>query len=258
MFNSIYNEPRKSKREMLGSVRLEYGESIGDSKLIARNTVRYAVRMPDGSSRVRIRLHNTDVCEFAYKPGADSPHAVKLNSGGFKTRTTRDRLDSALNKHGIRIHTDRGVWTVNTAAGSFSFVDGEAFKLPSGKPCRPAAVRLEKESARHKRFDNLIKAYIAAMRKNGIPTDSLGDPIIFDWNPHAIGEHVLLDWLKSKYVFLKLAFYACTFSGLSETGAAIFIQDYNRERNTRGRGSMARLLESKVRRYFRRGLGFQV
>lgn len=256
MFNSVYNEPRKSKREMLSAVRLEAGESIGDSKLIARNTVRYAVRMPDGSCEVRVRLHATDVCTFLFKPGADSPHAVKLNSGGFKTRTTRDRLDSALRKHGVTIHTDRGVWTVNTAAGSFSFVDGEAFKLPSGKPCRPAAVRLEKESKRHKQFDKLIKAYIAAMREHGIPETGAGDPFIFDWNPHAIGESILLDWLKTKYVFLAIAWHALLLSGMTEQGAAYWIRKYNTER---GKPSRDRTyMESKVRRYFRRGLGFQV
>ena len=58
-----------------------------------------------------VRLHNTDVVNI-YKNGCYS-----LNSGGWRTRTTQDRINTYSP---IRVYADKGTWHI----GAIVFVDG--------------------------------------------------------------------------------------------------------------------------------------
>src|SRR6188768_2137912 len=77
-------------------------------KRIANNTVKYERANGD----VVYRLHNTDVV---------TKHAngtFTLNSGGWKTVTTKDRINLYAP---ARVHSDKGVWYVRNGV---PFYDG--------------------------------------------------------------------------------------------------------------------------------------
>lgn len=73
-----------------------------DSKKIANNT--YQEKIPGG---VRIRLHNTPVVVF-YENGK-----IVLNSGGWQTVTTKDRINRNLGHFGFYVNSIDGRWYVN-------------------------------------------------------------------------------------------------------------------------------------------------
>ena len=72
-----------------------------ENRPIANNTrvIRRSEKM------IVIRLHNTDIITF-YENGA-----IGLNSGGWKTVTTKDRMNRFTPRN-IAISTDRGIWYV--------------------------------------------------------------------------------------------------------------------------------------------------
>lgn len=85
---------------------------VGRIERIANNTFRY--RTDDG--REIIRLHVTDIIE-KFPNGK-----VKLDSGGWKTSTTKSRLDMS----GYQVYSDRGIWKVHDRKRDISvpFYDG--------------------------------------------------------------------------------------------------------------------------------------
>jgi hypothetical protein len=71
-----------------------------DRKVLGNNT---ALERRDNGT-IAVRLHNTDVVVF------HPDYRVVLNSGGFKTKTTKDRLNSYS---GHRVYVRKGVWLVD-------------------------------------------------------------------------------------------------------------------------------------------------
>jgi hypothetical protein len=78
------------------------GSRIGSIR-IGNNT--YLESYVDGCSvdRICVRLHETNIVEF----WADG--RVILNSGGYRTVTTKERINQFIRPAG-RIHQDAGVW----------------------------------------------------------------------------------------------------------------------------------------------------
>lgn len=76
-------------------------EFTGKPKKVSHNTVEYTRK--DGT-RV-IRFHLTDIVEFL------TDGSVRLNSGGFRTFTTKDRLNQYV-PQGWRIWAEKGTWYV--------------------------------------------------------------------------------------------------------------------------------------------------
>ena len=70
------------------------------SRKIGNNT--YLIRRGEN---IAIRLHNTDI--VIYYPNGK----IVLNSGGWRTPTTKDRINSAL-RHEYRISQDKGIWYI--------------------------------------------------------------------------------------------------------------------------------------------------
>jgi len=68
-----------------------------ESKVLADNTVEY--KKPDGTTV--IRFHHTDIIETA------PDGTITLNSGGWKTMTTKDRMNSFQNV--TRIVQEKGL-----------------------------------------------------------------------------------------------------------------------------------------------------
>lgn len=80
-------------------------------KRIANNTFKYA--RPDGTTVVR--LHLTDIIETL------PDGRVRLNSGGWKTVTTKDRFNKYTP---YRVWSDKGTWYVHHEGAKAPFFDG--------------------------------------------------------------------------------------------------------------------------------------
>ena len=107
---------------------------------IANNTIQYEA--PDGT-RV-VRLHRTDIIKFL--PSGE----VELNSGGWHTHTTRERLNSLS---GIRVTPDRGVWYANDVP----FFDGIRFKDGVAVNATDAETELASRRKLAKKINNFVR-----------------------------------------------------------------------------------------------------
>jgi len=97
---------RRTKKEIMENVK-----DAVDSKLIANNTIEYH---KDNGTRV-IRLHLTDIITF-HPDGS-----VTLNSGGYKTATTKSRINELAP---VIITQKSSVWYVYYSGKEYIFKDG--------------------------------------------------------------------------------------------------------------------------------------
>lgn len=110
---------RTTKRAMLSGVAY-----VGVAKKIDNNTVRY--QRADGSTV--IRLHRTDIITHRVDG------CCVLNSGGWRTSTTRNRLQ-AYAPAGIRVFQRKGEWFICKAGdwdNAIPFEDGTVI-TPGGE-----------------------------------------------------------------------------------------------------------------------------
>lgn len=125
-------------------------------KIICRNTFRFT---QDGETV--IRLHSTDIVRKL----ADG--SVVLNCGGWKSATTKDRMNSHL-PAGYRLSQERGVWSVN----GVPYFDGMNIPYDVVKP--------QKASAKAEKTDLALRAsirkFVAKCDKfECLPAPSSGD-----------------------------------------------------------------------------------
>lgn len=152
---------------------------VGKGRVVARNTWRY--QTADGVEH--IRLHGTDVVDFLPKG------KVRLNSGGWKTVTTKDRINSFSP---FKVYSDRGVWMVYADRESglqpIPFFDGivlpDAFKMPPGKR--------ERLITSQEKLKAQIKAVVAKAIVPGkpLPMPEMGDCFLCMAEASQIAERV--------------------------------------------------------------------
>lgn len=72
------------------------------------------------SNEVHIKYHSTSVAVFL------SDGDIWLNSGGWRTTTTKRRINAALNGTGWRVWQDGGVWYIGKVSENvkYTFTDG--------------------------------------------------------------------------------------------------------------------------------------
>ena len=173
-------------KELLKTARVQ-----ANGKKINNNT--YVV--PDGEN-VAIKLHKTNIVTFA------PDGTITLNSGTWRTPTTKDRINTALGDQGMQITANKGLWYI----GGSIFYDGITIK--DGivlNPQVPQDMELYK-----KQVDKLVKAYINGfvdhIVKNGLEEPSGGDcwPCHLkaeDGRPDAMGvDHYLSHFAEQYYV----------------------------------------------------------
>lgn len=90
-----------------------------NGRKIANNT--YAERRGEA---IAIRLHSTDILTF------DKDGSIVANTGGWKTVTTKARLNEYL-PNGYRISQDRGIWYWYGSGACAMFNDGD--RIVNGK-----------------------------------------------------------------------------------------------------------------------------
>lgn len=149
---------RTTKRKMLEGV-----ENVIKSKIIANNTLE--IDFQNGIKA--IRLHNTNIITFQ-KNGN-----IILNSGGWRTLTTKDRLNQYTP---FTIFSVKGIWYISKNGyekkGAVVFYDRITFDKNlelKGKIKKVNLKKIEKEKKKIKNFVNLID------KMEKIPIPSGGD-----------------------------------------------------------------------------------
>lgn len=189
-----------------------------NSKKLANNT--YAIRNEDNS--ISIKLHQTSI--ITYYPGG----RIVLNSGGYKTSTTKARLNefspfSVSQKDGIWSICKQGEWNK-----SVLFKDGMSFN--HGK-----FVGFNKSDADERKLRKQIKDYSKLVSKSlPLPMPSGGDCWLCSIlkNDNKDNSH-LISHLKEGYVVPSLVKTALESAGCSPQGngsiwfARTFQKDFN-------------------------------
>lgn len=155
-FLQLGSDPLELVTDKRGKVR--------DSLRLENNTT--AFRRPDG---IAVQLHDTDVVTFR------NDGTVVLNSGGWDTLTTRDRMNRYA--PGARVYRHEGKTRVAVGGRSFFLIDGFRYRPDTGEVLTDPAILQELEG----RAD-LLKAAKKAARKwvrsmNAEEARELGDKL---------------------------------------------------------------------------------
>lgn len=134
-----------------------------------------------------VRLHATDVIEFH----ADG--RIILNSGGWKTSTTKDRMNKFAP---VRISQARGLWTVNYAGQSYPYADGMTLH-PDGS-VSGAGDDPKAELKLMKSIAAFAKGYMGEFDSGNIPAPGNGDCWICLMGMPDNGSH-FLSHIEEKY-----------------------------------------------------------
>lgn len=129
-------------------------DPVTSSKRVDNNTME--IHYANGNTAYR--LHDTDV--VTKLPNGD----IVLNSGGWKTNTTKDRINTYAN--GIYISQVKGIWYVK----GYQFKDGMVVH-PDGS-ITGAAKPNDKKIDKAKRD---IDKFVALITENNLPQPSSGD-----------------------------------------------------------------------------------
>jgi hypothetical protein len=233
MFGQYSDNPqsRRGKGVMLTQVEQAHGVTLDRKavKVLARNTLDYT--LPDG--RRIVRLHDTDVVTIA------PDGSITLDSGGWRTVTTKDRMNLALPSSWC-VYSNRG-WFVRTPKGEFPYSDGAQFKA-DGTPAHLA--RLERDAKQVAKDKALVAKFLKKAREKGW-ADPAGDPWVFSQPDRS----VMMDWLRSGYFTARLC--ALAFEGqFSPLGVDMHL----RKMASQG-GKPDNYLSGKIRKYIYKSLG---
>lgn len=185
------------------------------SKIIARNTFEWY--KPTGV-RV-IRLHYTDIIEIAND-------RVVLNSGGYRTPTTKERMNRFQDQ--ATIYQGKGVWYVKGKNDDHACVYYDGIVIDGGK-CT-GENHSDKEYKRIQKDLKLIKRYIDKMKKlDKLPIPDNGDCLycrVGKTSEYCVREH-----LKEQYVHGSLIYNALKWKGYEKTIIPYMIFEINKMRD---------------------------
>lgn len=242
-----------TKAELLATAKQidgrDFIDSLATARLVAKNTLRYSVFRKPGIESVCTIYHTTRILDCTYDNQIQSRPllAVTIDSGGWNTLTTRDRLNRFL-PHGWHVYTDSGILFVTTPAGTFQNVDGATYD-GSGKPLAP---ELHKDSrAAAILLKRKIDKFCRAIDSEGFPAPDAGDPWVTDWNPRNMGQDVLTEWLDSCYVNGSFIAAALARKGVTDAGIGMAFRDMQRDNDSHWKARIKRA----CRDYFKAGFG---
>lgn len=248
-FKTAGDVPRELHREFHFSHMSSARANIHKAKLDGKNTLRYVTFNPAGIHNESVLYHKTRilVCTYDNQLQRRPLLFVTIDTGGFNTVTTRDRLNRFL-PSGWHVFTDSGVMFVRTPSGTFPNVDGARYDGATGLPCEPD---LHKDStAETLILKRKIDKFCRALESNPFPTPSAGDPwcnmFPDGWNPRTMNRETLLDWLDSCYINGSFVAAAMRRKGWTDTALAMA--------HDRPRDFMPQIKRA-CRDYFKAGLG---
>ena len=219
-------------------------------KKVAHNTVRYT--NSDGAEV--IRLHHTDII-LKNKDGT-----VTLDTGGWKTPTTKDRLNRFSP---VRVYSKRGTWFVD---GEVPFYDGLTVAEDGTVP-REEEKRAEHDAKATRKLIGEINKFVKKLDDlPELPEPGAGDCwfcAMFDrekvsepdWNHHKASgptgnsDH-LMSHIEEGYIHGWLLANALTWAGYRNPGLIFRMEDSNLKA-----GREPKLLKNALRRYLKRKLG---
>jgi hypothetical protein len=130
-------------------------------RIVERNTFKR-----DDRGVVIIRLHATDIVTF------HRSHKVTLNSGGYRTKTTRERMNTYLTG-GYSVTSGDGFWNVRDCETGETVPYFDGITLPDAFREGPQNKRAWRERKREIALKDAIKAAIAKLPKSGaVPFES--------------------------------------------------------------------------------------
>ena len=238
-------EPKKNKARLLESAP----DAIvaGTARIVAGNTLEYEL----STGARAVQLHDT-VIVIIGKDGT-----LTLNSGGFRTNTTKERINRYL-PDGLHLWQDKSIWYIGGTRWKKDpitqiFYDGI---MIHGDEIINGGVRGEEEAARVKKVIKLIKEYKVDMlwwlenqTRDEIRLSSKGDCwycLMRTDENKTLGEVIgnndhLMGHLEEKYFMFSLTYRAIEAAG------------YNNPQFMWQHGPAESLVRATVR-YFKRGL----
>jgi len=219
-----------------------------DARKVANNT--YLQRREAGA--IAIKLHATDV--VTYHPNG----AITMTSGGWKTITTKDRINRYLPNR-FYISQTQGVWALHDreAYKSVPFVDGMTIGPRGGLPKGKSQTR---ELALIKRINTYAKAYTKALLAGKVAVPSAGDCwgccMRNDDGQTVMGTSHLIEHMKDKYYVPSLLINAGTEVHTAPVVKG-FIYEAMKGGNIEGWGAdiLNRDVPAMIRKYMKRQLG---
>ena len=217
-------EPRKSKRDMLAAL----DATPTSCKLIDHNTIEFV----DAAGDTHTKLHDTVILTVHKRGG------FRVNTGGWNTPTTRDRLNKFL-PSGHHVSTTKGIISLNGTPFHETITVG-----PRG------AIKADWKPAKIDRDLKAIKKYVDLYRTQGLPTsdESGGDPWIF--TPEQVTPDVMRDWMESGYRFRLMVPLALQSAGMQDAGVGLYLHMIDQHN-----GKIDSCTLGRVRRYIRKCLG---
>lgn len=218
--------PKRSKQSMLDS----YSENILRSRFIAGNTLEI-----ETDREIIVNYHDTAIIKRNKRSGSE-----RLFTGGFYTKTTKDRLNTHSRniKH---IYQEGGVWYVTNGKMSSVFYDGILIKKDGSIP-KP---RFNDPNAKTKK---LLKAYLDKLKAlDTLPLPDGGDCWICKGVAGEAGRTCLMSHLKEGYIHGTLIYNALKDNGYNDYNVGSHFRDTD--------GSLRYNVINAVRRYFKSKLG---
>jgi hypothetical protein len=166
---------------------------IKDIKRIAHNTFDY---LHNGIRK--IRYTDTDIIIF-------NKNYIILNTGGFYTNTTKNRINEFLN-HGY-IYQNKGIWYYRQHTEEIRFFNGIKIDINTGKVLnKNKTPKTKKLDNYNKRINKLINAYCNKINKiESLPNNISGDCLYCQSNELSqYNNDHLLSHLKEKYIMKSL------------------------------------------------------
>lgn len=114
--------------------------------------------------RIVVRLHATDIVTI----GKDR---IVLTSGGYRTHTTKDRLNAVL-PVGYGVSAEKGLWHLRTPKGAYIFADGCTLKT-DGRAANVGDAKVELSLV--KKVHAYAKLYAKAALAGKLPAPGAGD-----------------------------------------------------------------------------------
>lgn len=167
----MFQAKRETKGGMVAEIKRDHGAEPTEVKTVSNNTLHYRI-----GGKEFWRLHQTDILIRDTKTGDWT-----LSSGGWRTNTTRDRM----NEYGpVRIIQEKGQWFI-LARGKdgttdydkrYPYADGMVVS-EDGTPKNAAVI--EKKSAETAKLLKQIASFCTkahkVIREKGLPQPSAGD-----------------------------------------------------------------------------------
>jgi hypothetical protein len=172
------------------------------SKIIAPNTVEYFIK------NIRyIRFHHTDILIF-------HPNIISINSGGWKTRSTKNRINAYL-PVGYNLQSERNFWILFTPDNRIPYRDHMIINLNSkNKTNYPIALKQYRKE--QKSITDFINRYAKKLLSGTMQKPDAGDCWICQFaiqNPEKKDAGHLHSHIKEKYLVPSLIWLACKATG---------------------------------------------